>query len=169
MIMMIMMMMMFSFEGHSWASKFVSWLSIFFKCFMIFFKRSRYLSWWSDWLVIKRLWVWILAGVASKFSSAELTFCADSYSVSVPSRVTAVTRKRPRSFCQKRRWQVTPKHAHTFDPTKSEWADYAAVRLGIVLETFRKRAHTQLIREHLATVVSARRATVDWSWPKEWH
>ena len=25
-------------------------------------------------------------------------------------------------------WQVTPKHAYTFDPTKSEWADYAAVQ-----------------------------------------
>ena len=28
-------------------------------------------------------------------------------------RVTAVTRKRPLSFCQKRRWQVTAKHAYT--------------------------------------------------------
>ena len=42
-------------------------------------------------------------------------------------RVTAVTRKRPQSFCQKCRWKVTPKHAYTFDPTKSEWADYANV------------------------------------------
>ena len=29
------------------------------------------------------------------------------------SRVTAVARKRPRSFCQKCRWQVTAKHAYT--------------------------------------------------------
>ena len=43
-------------------------------------------------------------------------------------RVTAVARKRPRSFCQKCRWQFTPKHAYTFDPKKSEWADYAAVQ-----------------------------------------
>ena len=43
-------------------------------------------------------------------------------------RFTAVARKRPRSFCQKCRWQVTPKHAYTFDPTKSEWADYTAVQ-----------------------------------------
>ena len=43
-------------------------------------------------------------------------------------RVTAVARKRPRSFCQKYRWQVTRKHAYTFDPVKSEWADYAAVQ-----------------------------------------
>ena len=28
-------------------------------------------------------------------------------------RVTAVARKRPRSSCQKRRWQVTAKHAYT--------------------------------------------------------
>ena len=26
------------------------------------------------------------------------------------------------------RWQVTPKHAYILDPTKSEWADYAAVQ-----------------------------------------
>ena len=43
-------------------------------------------------------------------------------------RVTAVARKRPRSFCKKCRWQVTPKHAYTLDPSKSEWADYAAVQ-----------------------------------------
>ena len=44
------------------------------------------------------------------------------------SRVTAVTRKRPRSFFQKCRWRVTPKHAYTLDPSKSEWTDYAAVQ-----------------------------------------
>ena len=43
-------------------------------------------------------------------------------------RATAVARKRPRSICQKCRWQVTPKHTYTFDPTKSEWADYAGVQ-----------------------------------------
>ena len=43
-------------------------------------------------------------------------------------RVTAVARKRPRPFCQKCRWQVTPKHAYTLDPTKSEWADSAAAQ-----------------------------------------
>ena len=42
-------------------------------------------------------------------------------------RVTAVARK-TRTFCQKCRWQVTPKHACTLDPTKSEWADYVAVQ-----------------------------------------
>ena len=43
-------------------------------------------------------------------------------------RVTTVTRKRLRSFCQKCRWQVTPKHAYTLYSSKSEWADYAAVQ-----------------------------------------
>ena len=36
--------------------------------------------------------------------------------------------KRPRSFSQKCRWQVTPTHAYTHDPTKSEWVDYATVQ-----------------------------------------
>ena len=43
-------------------------------------------------------------------------------------RVTAVARKRPRSFYRKSWWQVTPKHAYTLDPSKLEWADYAAVQ-----------------------------------------
>ena len=36
-----------------------------------------------------------------------------------------MARKRPWSFCQKCRWQVTTKHANTLDPTKSEWATTA--------------------------------------------
>ena len=65
-------------------------------------------------------------------------------------RVTAVARKIPRSFCQK---CSTPKHAYTFDPTKLEWADCR--RPGIGWESFRKRAHTQAVREHSVTVVLA--------------
>ena len=49
-------------------------------------------------------------------------------SVPPPTCVTAVARKRPRSFCQKCRWQVTVKHAYTLDSTKSELADYDAVQ-----------------------------------------
>ena len=41
-----------------------------------------------------------------KIISPESALRADSYSVSVPPRVTAVVRKRPRSFRQKRRWQT---------------------------------------------------------------
>ena len=43
-------------------------------------------------------------------------------------RVIAVARKRPLSVCQTCRWQITPKHACTFDPTKSEWAYYATIQ-----------------------------------------
>ena len=39
--------------------------------------------------------------------------------------VTTVACKRPWSFCKKCRWQVTPKHVCTFDPTKLEWAAFA--------------------------------------------
>ena len=68
--------------------------------------------------------------------------------------ITTVARKRPRSFCQKCRCQVTPKPAYTLDSTKSEWAD--CHRAGIVWEAIMRRAHTLLVREHSATVVSAR-------------
>ena len=35
---------------------------------------------------------------------------------------------------------------------------------GIVWEPIRKRAHTRLVREHSASVILARWATVEWSW-----
>ena len=54
---------------------------------------------------------------------SRLPFCADSHSVYVPPRVTAVARKRPRPFRKKCKWQVTPKHAYTLDTTNSERAD----------------------------------------------
>ena len=79
-------------------------------------------------------------------------------------RVTAAARKRPRSLCQKCRWQITLQHVYTLDPAKSKYADYAAT--SIVWEPIRKRVHTQLVRERLATVVSARWITGDWSWHK---
>ena len=69
------------------------------------------------------------AGAMGELSSPGSTLCADSYSVSIPTHVTAVACKRPWSFCQKCRWQVTPKHAYTLDPSKWEWADYAAVQV----------------------------------------
>ena len=36
-------------------------------------------------------------------------------------------------------------------------------------EHIQNRAHTQLAREHSATVVSPRWAAVDWSWHDEWN
>ena len=65
-------------------------------------------------------------------------------------RVTAVTRKRPRSFFQKCRWPVTSKHAYTLNPKKSKWADSA-------IQSYQaERAHTQLAMECTATILSAR-------------
>ena len=60
-----------------------------------------------------------------------------TYSMSVPPRDTAVAHKRTRSFCQKCKWQVTPKDGYTFDPTKSGWADYglSTHSVGIYQET----------------------------------
>ena len=56
---------------------------------------------------------------AGEFSSPELTLCADTYSVSVP----------PPCYPSKSAsGKLTPKPAYTLDPTKSEWADYAAVQ-----------------------------------------
>ena len=77
--------------------------------------------------MIERLRVRIPAGAAGTFCSPDLTLFANSYPVFVRPRVTAVARKRLRSLCQKCRWQVTPKHTYTLDPSKSEWADYDAV------------------------------------------
>ena len=77
---------------------------------------------------IERLQVRIPAEAAGEFFSPESTSCADSYSVSVTPLVTTVACKRPWPFCQKCRWQVTPKQAYHLDPLQSEWADYAAVQ-----------------------------------------
>ena len=75
--------------------------------------------------------------------------------------------KRPYSFCQRCRCQVTPKHTYILNLTKSEWADYAVQVQCRKLSG--KRAQTQLVMEHMATVVSAHWATVDQSWRKEWN
>ena len=59
------------------------------------------------------------------------------YSVSVPPPCYRSGSKRPRSFCQKCRWQATLKHAYTLDLRKSQWVDYASVQAwcGTYMET----------------------------------
>ena len=80
--------------------------------------------------------------------------------------VTAVARKRPHYSAKSAGGRL---HLNTHTP----WTHGSQSGLtrcpGRVWESIRKRAHTQLIREHLVTVISARWATVDWSWPKEWN
>ena len=94
--------------------------------------------------MIERLPVRVPAQAVGEFSSPELTPVLPQWHL-----------KDPRSLCAKYRWQVILEHAYPLDPTKSEWADYAALQhsVGTYQE---KRAHTQLVREHSATVVSAR-------------
>ena len=67
--------------------------------------------------MIKRSRVPIPAGAAGEFSYPGSTFCANSYFGIRSTRVTAVARKRSRSFCQKCGWQVTAKHACTQTPS----------------------------------------------------
>ena len=59
-------------------------------------------------------------------------------------RVTAVARKRPRSFCQKCRWQFASENAYTLDPAKQEWVDYAPlwepINWSLVMMAFSSRA-----------------------------
>ena len=62
--------------------------------------------------------VWFLVEVVGEFSSPELTLCADSYSVSVLLRVTAVARKKSTTIILSK--VQVPKHSYTFDSTMSE-------------------------------------------------
>ena len=97
-------------------------------------------------LVIERLRVRIPAGAAGEFSSPDSTLCADSF-ILCPfhPRVIAVARKRPRSFYQKCRWQVTPKHAYT----QRSRSGLNSCCQGIVWEPIRKRAYTLLVRKNI--------------------
>ena len=66
----------------------------------------------AQWLELQAR-VRLPAGAVREFSSPGSAFCADLFSYPFHTRVTAVARKRSRSFCQKCRWRVTAKHACT--------------------------------------------------------
>ena len=79
--------------------------------------------------MIERLRVRIPAGAAGEFSSPELILFSDSYSVSVPPPVLQQWQvKDPGHSAKSAGGRLHLKHAYTFDPTRSEWADYAAVQ-----------------------------------------
>ena len=80
--------------------------------------------------MIERLRGRIPAGAPGEFSSPELTLCDDLFGVRSTPVLPQWHVKDPGHSAKKCRWQVTPKHAYTLDPTKSEWADYAAVLFG---------------------------------------
>ena len=67
-------------------------------------------------IVIERSRFRVPAGAAGEVSSPWSALCAEVlFRYPFPSRVTAVARKRSRSFCQKCRWQVTANtHAYTY-------------------------------------------------------
>ena len=108
---------------------------------------SKMFNWWLNCLLVSTPDSWLKD---CEFESRQENFLFQSQLCMLTlircpfhPHVTAVARKRPRSFCQKCRWQVTPKHAYTLDPTKSEWADYAVVQ-ALCGNLIRKRVHTQL-------------------------
>ena len=78
--------------------------------------------------MIERLRVRIPAGGVESFLLQSQLCVLTLIRCPVHPRDTAVARERLRSFCQKCRWQVTLKRTYTIDPTKSEWADYAAIQ-----------------------------------------
>ena len=63
--------------------------------------------------MIKRLQVQILAGAAGEFSSPELTFCADSYSVSVPIPVLPQWHEKDPGHCAKSSGGMLHLNTHT--------------------------------------------------------
>ena len=102
----------------------------------------------STGLVIERLWVWIPAGLAGEVSSLELTVCSFLFCVHSTPRVTTAPHKRPQSFCQKCRWQVTPEDAYTLKPILSSqlaeplWTDFgikSAITWGQANVHFKKK------------------------------
>ena len=81
-------------------------------------------------------------------------------------RVTAVAPQRPGHSAKSAGGRLLV-NMHIYpDPTKTEWADYAAVQ-AYCGEPVWKQAHRQLVREHSAMAVSACWATVDWCWHEE--
>ena len=81
--------------------------------------------------------------------------------------VTAVIRKRPRSFCKSASGRL---HLNMHTPLTQRSRSGLTMPLSRrSVGTYQERVHTQLVREHSVTVVSAHWATVDWSWPREWN
>ena len=62
---------------------------------------------------------------AGEFSSLKLSFCVDSYSVTVPPQCYSTGTSKTLVILPKAQGSVTPKRAYTLEPTKSEWADNA--------------------------------------------
>ena len=78
--------------------------------------------------MIERLRVRIPAGAAGEFSSSEVTLCAALIgALSIPV-LPQWHVKDPCHSAKSAGGRFTSKHVYTLAPTKSEWADYAAVQ-----------------------------------------
>ena len=89
--------------------------------------------------MIERLRVRIVAGTAGEYSSPKLNLCTDSIRCPFHPRVTAVARKSRLTWTCLHPW---PNEVGVGWPCRCP---------DIVWEPIRKRAHTQLVREHSAT------------------
>ena len=102
--------------------------------------------------MIKRLQVRIPPRAEGEFPSPELALCADSYSATPGLPQWHV--KDPGHSAQSAGGRF---HPNTHTPLTQQYRSGLTVPLSrhsVGWEPIRKRAHTQLVREHLATVVS---------------
>ena len=76
-----------------------------------------------------------LEGAAGAFSSAGLTFCAESSSVSVPSPCYLSGTQKSPVILPKVQWQVTPKHAYTVFMTQRSRSELTMLSRQPIRET----------------------------------
>ena len=69
----------------------------------------------------------IQAGAAGEFSSPDLILCADLFVVRSTPVLPQWRAKDPGHSAKDAGGRLHLKHAYTIDPTKLQWADYAAV------------------------------------------
>ena len=111
--------------------------------------------------MIERLRAWVLAGAAGEFFSLEVTFCWWPFHPRLRQRHIKDQGHSAKSAGGRL-------HLNTHTPLLQRGVGWLCCP-GIVWGPSGKWAHPQLIREHLATVISACWATVDWFWPKMWN
>ena len=112
--------------------------------------------WSSAGLVVERLRVRIPAEAEVEVSSPELPLCADSYSVSVtPPCYRSGTQKDPGHSAKSADGRL---HLTTHTPlTQRSWSGLIMPLFGHSVGPYPETSsHTQLVRDHSATVVSAR-------------
>ena len=115
--------------------------------------------------VIGRLRVRVRAGAAGEFSSPELTFCADSYSVFVPPPVLPQTwHVKDPGLSAKSAGGRLHLNSYTLDPTKSEWAHMLSRRS---VGTYQGNELSPTLQGTLGYGGLSSLSHVDLSWPKK--